>query len=172
MTRHYVSTEVVAHGAVVLGAGVTAVGCLTGAGTVVCTGTGTAVTVTAADGNPTNEIQAGLNFFARAAEFGLRSYNELRGLIQGQGLRAHHIIEQRFASTLGLDRGAMTSVALTPEEHQVFTNMWRAYIGYNGSNAAITTANATIDDIWFAAQQIYANHPELLEAARQTLFGP
>ena len=27
----------------------------------------------------------------------------------------------------------------------------------------------SIEDIWFAAQQVYAGHPELLEAAWQTL---
>jgi hypothetical protein len=36
---------------------------------------------------------------------------------------------------------------------------------------SITIANVTLQDIWIAAQRIYADHPELLEAVRQTLFG-
>jgi len=128
-----------------------------------------------ADGDPTNEAVAvgksGLDVFARASEFGVRTYNSLKGAIKGTGLQAHHIIEKRFARIVGVNPGQMQSVALTPEEHRTFTNMWRAYIGYDGSNAAITTSTATVEDIWFAAQQIYADSPELLEAARRSLFG-
>ena len=92
-------------------------------------------------------------------------------MTRGTGLRAHHIIEQRFARILSMDPGQMQGVALTQEEHQVFTRMWSSYIGHDNWRVAITTSTATIEDIWFAAQQIYANHPELLEAARQTIFG-
>jgi hypothetical protein len=108
-----------------------------------------------------------LYFSERAAEFGIRRWEDLRELIRGTGLQAHHIIEQRFATRLGLDPGQMQSVALTLEEHQMFTNAWRSQIGY-GVDYTLLTA----DDIWFAAQQVYADYPELLEAARQTLFGP
>ncbi len=124
-----------------------------------------------ADGDCMNEVAAagrtGLDAFSRASEFGIRSYNDLRNAINGTGLRAHHIIEQRFAPRLGLDPGQMQSVALTPEEHQMFTNLWRSQIGYG-----IDYELLTVNDIWLAAQQVYAGHPELLEAARQTLFGP
>ncbi|HDD24953.1 MAG TPA: RHS repeat-associated core domain-containing protein, partial [Chloroflexi bacterium] len=112
-------------------------------------------------------VGGSLYSFERAAEFGIRSYNDLRSAISGTGLQAHHIIEQRFAARLGLNPGQMQSVALTPEEHQIFTNLWRAQIGYN-VDYTLLTAN----DIWLAAQQVYAGYPELLEAARRTLFGP
>jgi RHS repeat-associated protein len=168
------------------------------AGTQAATTAGTAATAACADGDCTNEVRVvgdaaraicadgdctneaaaagqaarqGLNAFSRAAEFGIRSYNELRGAIRGAGLQAHHIIEQRFAERLGLKAGQMQSVALTPEEHQAFTNVWRSLIGYARDNAAVTTLSATQADIWAAAQEIYANYPDLLEAARQTLFG-
>ncbi len=124
-----------------------------------------------ADGDCTNEAAAagrtGLDAFSRASEFGIRSYNDLRRAISGTGLQAHHIIEQRFAARLGLNPGQMPSVALTPQEHQIFTNLWQSYIGRGGDYTLLS-----IDDIWFAAQQVYAGHPDLLEAARQTLFGP
>jgi hypothetical protein len=124
-----------------------------------------------ADGDCINEAAAagrtGLDVFSRASEFGIRSYNNLKSAISGTGLQAHHIIEQRFATRLGLDPGQMQSVALTSQEHQTFTNLWRSQIGY-GVDYTLLTAN----DIWLAAQQVYAGHPELLEAARQTLFGP
>ncbi len=113
----------------------------------------------------------GLSAFSRAAEFGIRSYNELTKLTAHTGLRAHHLIEKRFAERLGLEAGKIPSIALTPEEHQVFTNAWRQAIGYIGDRNPITTANATLQDVWIAAQRIYADYPELLEAVRQTLFG-
>jgi RHS repeat-associated protein len=134
-------------------------------------GTEAAVTAGAATTAGTAAAPRGLSALSRAAEFGIRSYNELRTLIAGTGLRAHHIIEQRFASIFGLRPGHMQSVALTPEEHQIFTNMWRAEIGYSNSTQAITTLNATAEQIWAAAQRIYAQYPELLEAARLTIFG-
>jgi hypothetical protein len=65
----------------------------------------------------------------------------------------------------------MPSVALTPEEHQAFTNAWRNAIGYLNSSNPLNTLTATPQDIWIKAQEIYAKYPELLEAARQTIFG-
>ena len=60
----------------------------------------------------------------------------------------------------------MLSVAVTAEEHQQFTNKWRAAFAYG-----IDYTKVTIDQIWKAAQEIYAEYPQLLEAARKTLFG-
>lgn len=42
---------------------------------------------------------------------------------------------------------------------------------YFKSGQALNTATASREEIWLAAQEIYAKHPELLEAARRTLFG-
>ena len=55
----------------------------------------------------------------------------------------------------------MLSIALTHDEHVVFTRQWREAIPYKTSYG--------VDDIWNAAQRIYANYPALLEAARKTL---
>lgn len=50
------------------------------------------------------------------------------------------------------------------------TNAWRSEIGYNRiDKGVITTAEAYREQIWKAAQRIYQNYPELLEAARITL---
>jgi hypothetical protein len=101
-----------------------------------------------------------------------KPYNELRQAIRGQGLQAHHIVESRFKNILGIvDTGKIPSVALTPSEHQTITNFWRSLIGYKGSRNPITTLNATRDDVWHAAQQVYADHPELLQVAEQIIFG-
>ncbi|MGB3218577.1 MAG: hypothetical protein WBD79_14360, partial [Anaerolineae bacterium] len=93
----------------------------------------------------------------------------LSKMTSATGLRAHHLIEQRFAERLGLNTGRMSSIALTPEEHQVFTNAWRQYIGYDNMKSAITTSTATLEDVWLAAQRIYAKYPELLDAIRRDL---
>jgi hypothetical protein len=60
----------------------------------------------------------------------------------------------------------MLSVALTPEEHLSFTNQWRQLLGYAGENNPVGTLTATKEQIWTAAQTIYREYPELLEAAR------
>ena len=102
--------------------------------------------------------------FSRAAEFGIRSYNQLRGMTSGTGLQAHHLIEERFAKGLGLNAGKNPSIALTPQEHQVFTNAWRNAIGYVGDRNPVNTANASLADVWATAQRIYVDYPELLRA--------
>jgi RHS repeat-associated protein len=124
-----------------------------------------------ADGDCTNEGEAGVGGLSRAAEFGIRTLRELRALSAGTALERHHIIEQRFADTLGQNALDMLGVALTPEEHQALTNAWRALIGYSNSSNPLNTLTATRQDIWLAAQEIYASYPALLEAARQQLFG-
>lgn len=102
----------------------------------------------------------------RAAEFGIKSYTDLRKLTKGTGLDAHHLIEKRFASILGVSEGSLMSVAVTKAEHQRFTNAWRKAIGYGDG-----TANATNDQILAAAREIYKDYPELLkiieDAAKQ-----
>jgi RHS repeat-associated protein len=131
-----------------------------------------------ADGDCTNEtvsignaVRGGLNAHSRAAESGIKSYRELGKLTEGTGLQRHHIVEARFAETLGLTENEMLSAALTPQEHQAFTNAWRALIGYSNSSNPLNTVTASAQDIWNAAQAIYAQYPGLLEAARLTIFG-
>jgi hypothetical protein len=58
----------------------------------------------------------------------------------------------------------MLSVALDPELHRQFTNDWRELIPYGSKNI-------TLEDIWRVAQEVYKEFPDLLEAARKTLFG-
>lgn len=60
----------------------------------------------------------------------------------------------------------MLSVVVTSDEHQEFTNMWREAFAYG-----IDYSTVTVEQIWVKAQEIYANYPELLQAAKETLFG-
>jgi len=98
------------------------------------------------------------------SRYGIQSYNELRKFTSGTNFTAHHIIPRRFANELGLKINDMLCVVLTPEEHQMFTNLWRSYIPYGSG-----TKEATKELIWEKAQIIYAAFPELLEAAKATL---
>jgi RHS repeat-associated protein len=102
--------------------------------------------------------------FSRAAEWGVLPFEDLAAVVPtGSGLQKHHLIEQRFAGTLGVSAADIPAIALTPSEHQVFTSAWRDVIGYTNSKNPITTATATVDDIWNAAQQVYAAYPRVLE---------
>jgi hypothetical protein len=102
----------------------------------------------------------GFGGLSRAREFGIDSYKSLRTALKGTELQAHHLIEQRFAKTLALDAKEMLSVAVTKEEHQAFTNAWRAAIKYGADG----TGKATRDEIMDAAKSIYANHPDIPKA--------
>ena len=107
-----------------------------------------------------------LGDLSKAAEYGVKAYNELKKLLKGTGLQAHHIIEQRLVKHLGIDVYRMLSVAVTPAEHQKFTNMWREIFKY-GTNYR----KLTIDDIWRAAQKVYKDYPALLASAWEILYG-
>ena len=168
-----------------IGLGVGIVSVLVGGGAVAAAGSAgpggaassTVTTVLNATGEPSDEIAVTTQAFgnlSQAANYGVRPYIQLKDAIVNTGLTGHHIIEQRLASALGQISSQVRtwpSVALTPQEHQVFTNARRNAIGYNNSNNLINTATATIDDIWTAAQNIYARYPALLDAAKNTLFG-
>jgi len=93
---------------------------------------------------------------SRAAQFGVRPYNQLRAAIRGTGLQAHHIIERRFG--LNINR----SVAVTRAEHQRFTNHWRRLLPYGRTY--------TPQQVWAAAQQVYRNFPVLLSTVRMEMW--
>ena len=94
------------------------------------------------------------------------TYKDLKKLNKGSGLEVHHIVEKRFARSISpnLKQSEMLSVALDPVEHRAFTNAWRTNLPYG-------KADYGVNEIWVAAQKIYANYPSLLEAARKTIWG-
>jgi len=106
-----------------------------------------------------NAPDKGLDSFANAADYGIKPYNELRRRTRGTGLEAHHLIEQRFAGTLGVNPRTMGAIALTPAEHQMFTNAWRRAIPYGTG-----TATASRQQIMAVARDIYKDYPEILQA--------
>ena len=82
-----------------------------------------------------NRIGSRSNAFgdlSQAAEYGIKPYNQLRKMLYGTDLHAHHLIEIRLAPRLGQSASQTRewlSIALTPAEHQGFTNSWRSMIG-------------------------------------------
>ena len=53
----------------------------------------------------------------------------------------------------------MLSAALTPDQHQVFTNAWRSRFAYGKTDYA----NLSPNDIWNAAQRIYADYSQSVD---------
>jgi hypothetical protein len=83
----------------------------------------------------------------------------LKKLLKGTGLGAHHLIEKRFATLMGQNPRQALPVAVTPAEHQAFTNAWRDAIPYGAG-----TANATRQQVLDAARQIYEIYSEIFSA--------
>ncbi len=102
---------------------------------------------------------SGLGSLSRAGQYGIQPYNSLTKLLKGSGLQAHHLLEQRFAGVLGVGPRSMSSIAVSPAEHQIFTNAWRQLIPYGQG-----TANATREQIMNAARIIYKDYPDILKA--------
>lgn len=115
----------------------------------------------------------GISGFKYARRFGVDTYSKLSKVFTDLGIKkpdfgpygvhVHHLIEKRFAATLGVSQGSMKSIVLTPAEHQLFTNAWRAEIS-TSSSAILHTGNATKAQIEAAARKIYKDYPILLEA--------
>ena len=109
---------------------------------------------------------------SRASDFGFGSYAALRASVtarygKGSGLHVHHLFEQRFANILGQKADDMISIVVTPAEHKIFTNAWRARIGYDVidvGKTVSTTSTATKQQILDAAKEIYKDYPEILKA--------
>ena len=91
------------------------------------------------------------------------TYKALKKINKGNGLEVHHIVEKRFEKTLNRKQSDMLSIALTPEDHRVFTNLWRKELPYGASYSQ--------ESIWQAAQRIYKAYPTLLDAAKKTIWG-
>ena len=100
----------------------------------------------------------------KVSDNAIDTYSSLRKLYKGTGLEVHHIVEKRFAQDLVIEHtDEMLSIALTKSDHRVYTNAWRQAIGYG-------TGPHTPETIWAAAKKVYINRPDLLEAARKTIF--
>lgn len=90
--------------------------------------------------------------------------------LKDTGLEAHHIIEQRFATVLGIeDSNLMRSIAVTPEQHQLFTNAWRTAIGYVNSKGEWITTNVSKMRVYNNALEIYKDFPEIIEIIERAI---
>ena len=101
--------------------------------------------------------------YASSPANGIDTYRNLRKANRGTGNQVHHIVEKRFAGSLGIDDAdSMLSVVLSKSEHQVFTNAWRSLLPYGNSY--------TKAQIFDAAIRIYAKSPHLLVSALKTIM--
>ncbi len=90
------------------------------------------------------------------------SYRALRKVSKGTGKEVHHIVEKRFADSLDIDNtNEMLSVALSKEQHRIYTNAWRKELPYGKTYSK--------REILEAATHIYADSPSLLAASIQTI---
>lgn len=87
------------------------------------------------------------------------SYREMRVAKAGTGLQAHHLIESRFKDVVREKAGDMLSIAVTPAEHQKFTNAWRSEIAYGTDYKSVSP-----ERVEAAARKVYGQYPDILSA--------
>ena len=103
---------------------------------------------------------------AEAIDGTIDTYKALKKSDSSIGKEVHHIVEKRFAGRLEIENtNEMLSIALDKQTHRKFTNAWRTECEY-GTNYK----DLLKEDIWKVAQKVYQDYPELLEAARKTIF--
>lgn len=108
--------------------------------------------------------------FKEAGKYDVWPFKMLQKLVPvGSGLEKHHLVEKRFANTLGVAADDIPSIALTKAEHEIYTQRWLAEIGRRNMDVPVTTQNATIDNILDAAEEVYHDAPELLEFVKTFL---
>jgi len=86
------------------------------------------------------------------------AYKHLRKIMKGTGLETHHLIEKRFAETIGINSDEILSVAIDKETHKQITKMFRERIGYDFIDVFKNerrTSNATPQEIWKVTREIY-----------------
>jgi hypothetical protein len=96
---------------------------------------------------------------SNAARYCILRYGSLSYQLRGSGLQAHHLIPQRFAKIFEQKVRDMLSVAVTPGEHDIFTQAWRDAIPYGRG-----TARATEEQVLNAAKRIYTKYPAILKS--------
>ena len=87
------------------------------------------------------------------------SYKELRKATKHTGLEAHHLLEKRLLKgiDIGIDADDLVAVALTHEQHAVFTKRWRAALPYGQKYSNLK------DILDIAKNKVYYDAPELFE---------
>lgn len=76
-----------------------------------------------------------------------------------KGMEVHHLIEKRFAKTLGIDPDDIPSILLPKGDHQVITNAFRKEIGYaKDKNAKVLWSMRTTENIWKALEKVYTDN--------------
>ena len=80
------------------------------------------------------------------------------------GKEVHHVVEKRFAKLFGYGKrgGSMPSIALSPDEHRILTNLWRDAVPYG--------SDYTVEKVIKAAAQVYSDNPRLMGAAIYTMI--
>ena len=124
----------------------------------------------AIDGACTGFMTGGLSAFGGAAlkyisspANGIDTYRNLRKVNKGTKNQVHHIIEKRFADTLGIaNTDDMLSIALSEPAHKVYTKAWRAILPYGNTYSKTQILGAAI--------KVYAKTPSLLITAVKTLL--
>jgi hypothetical protein len=106
-------------------------------------------------------IGLGVRTAARVFVGEIKPFRELPRLV---GYDRHHLIEQRLAPVLGVRPGDIPAAYIEPGIHREFTDAWMRAIGYDTHLTDVRTSTATYDDIWHAARDIYADHPEMWNA--------
>ena len=89
------------------------------------------------------------------------SYKEIKRVVKGlgiKGMEVHHLIEKRFAKTLGIDPDIMLSVALDKDTHRELTNAFRKEIGYiHDFSNKYRTNTVDADKIWETVVKVYTD---------------
>ena len=92
--------------------------------------------------------------------------------VKTPGFETHHLVPVCFTTQLneaGLNPDENPCTPLTHTDYVPYTNAWREEIPYSNSSSVLNTNTATIPDIWNAAQKIYSEDPDYLDAVNQYL---
>ena len=112
------------------------------------------------------------------------SHSELKLLIKeaqvsgrGLGLEAHHLLEKRYASLVGVSKDDIISAAATPQWHRNLRGMGDnldALITRRLKQMGTSPSKASLEDVWEAHRYVYTQtgHYDWAEAIYRAYFEP
>ena len=87
--------------------------------------------------------------------------------LPNDGLEVHHLFPQSLNCLFNMEAGEILAIALSTEDHDFYDGEWNDWwgelFGYNTPRSCAAEL-VTLEEVFDAAEQIYANEPDILQA--------
>ena len=122
-----------------------------------------------ANGDPVNlRDPRGTDAGLEEGEIGTYDDLQIAAKAGRNGLENHHIIPQSLKCLFMVSAGKMLAIALTPDVHQFYDTEWNEWWDdlFGSGTKRCSEQIVTLEEVLEAAEEIYADDPDILAAVR------